>query len=78
MEPFDFKVHEVTFDDKRIQEADLDSFSNVIHYDSALIDLTTGKHTDSPQVSDSSTFACKFRDHSRIIIIIIVHCHSSR
>ena len=59
MEPFNFQ--EVTFDDKQIQEADLDSFNNVIHYDSALIDLTTGKHTNSSQVSDSSTFACKFR-----------------
>ena len=65
MEPFNFQ--EVTFDDKQIQEGDLDSFSNVIHYDSALIDLTTGKHTNSSQVSDSSTFACKFRCSSIVV-----------
>ena len=59
MEPSNFKLHQVTFDDSDLKDADLDSFSNVIHYDSALIDSTTGKHAEPSQVSDSVSFACK-------------------
>lgn len=59
MEPSNFKLQQVTFDDGKIQDADFDSFNNVIHYDSALIDLTTGNKICTSQVTDSSTFACK-------------------
>ena len=59
MEPSNFKLQQVSFDNGDIQDKDLDSFSNVIHYDSALIDLTTGKKDCTSQVSDSSAFACK-------------------
>lgn len=42
------------------QEDSLDSFSNVVHYDSALIDTTTGRKPNTQQVSESSHFACKY------------------
>ena len=59
MEPSNFKLQQVSFDDGVTQDTDLDSFSNVIHYDSALIDLTSGKKVSTSQVSDSATYACK-------------------
>ena len=43
-----------------LQDGSLDSFSNVIHYDSALLDQNTGKKQNTSEVEKSVQFACKY------------------
>ncbi|KAL4223294.1 spermatogenesis [Mactra antiquata] len=57
MEPYDLKVQQITFNEDQLQDGSLDSFSNVVHYDSALLDKSTGKKPNNQQVSNSVQFA---------------------
>ncbi|WAR03772.1 GOGA3-like protein [Mya arenaria] len=57
MEPYDLTVHQLTFNEDQIKEGSLDSFSNVVHYDSALLDQTTGRKPGTHHISSSAQFA---------------------
>ncbi|XP_060605796.1 golgin subfamily A member 3-like isoform X2 [Ruditapes philippinarum] len=58
MEPYNLtKLQQLTFNEDQLQDGSLDSFSNVIHYDSALLDQTTGKKQNTSEVENSVQFA---------------------
>ncbi|XP_045171286.2 golgin subfamily A member 3-like isoform X2 [Mercenaria mercenaria] len=57
MEPYNLRLQQLTFNEDQLQDGSLDSFSNVIHYDSALLDQTTGKKQSTTEVENSIQFA---------------------